>query len=245
MATTTMIQGLFEKIESIFSISNYTEACQVKFATCTLQGNALTWWNSHVKTVTPEAAHAMPWRTLKKMTTYKYCLRGEIKKFEFEMWNLKVKGTDVVTYNQRFQELALMCDRMFPEEANKIEKRSALLLNDKLRTRGNLMTTTKLNNNFPRGRMWLKLTLLGLVKGRNMLELYHYATSANFTTMARALTLTCYGCGNQGNYKSDYPELKNQNHGNQAEGTKARGMLYALGGGETDQDPNNIEDGIE
>ncbi|GJT65111.1 putative reverse transcriptase domain-containing protein [Tanacetum coccineum] len=68
----------------------------VKFATCTLQGNALTWWNSHVKTTTPEAAHAMPWRTLKKMMTDKYCPRGEIKKLEFEMWNLKVKGIDQV-----------------------------------------------------------------------------------------------------------------------------------------------------
>ncbi|GJT80339.1 reverse transcriptase domain-containing protein [Tanacetum coccineum] len=67
----------------------------VKFATCTLQGNALTWWNSHVKTTTPEAAHAMPWRTLKKMMTDKYCPRGKIKKLEFEMWNLKVKGNDV------------------------------------------------------------------------------------------------------------------------------------------------------
>ncbi|GKF96560.1 hypothetical protein Tco_0292381, partial [Tanacetum coccineum] len=52
-------------------------------------------WNSHVKTTTPEAAHAMPWRTLKKMMTDKYCPRGEIKKLEFEMWNLKVKGNDV------------------------------------------------------------------------------------------------------------------------------------------------------
>ncbi|GKD44504.1 putative reverse transcriptase domain-containing protein, partial [Tanacetum coccineum] len=60
-------------------ISNCTVACQVKFATCTLQGNALTWWNSHVKTTTPEATHAMPWRTLKKMMTDKYCPRGEIK----------------------------------------------------------------------------------------------------------------------------------------------------------------------
>ncbi|GJZ38525.1 hypothetical protein Tco_0585088 [Tanacetum coccineum] len=50
----------FEKMESVYSISNYTVACQVKFAMCTLQGNALTWWNSHVKTNTPEAAHAMP-----------------------------------------------------------------------------------------------------------------------------------------------------------------------------------------
>ncbi|GKA26032.1 putative reverse transcriptase domain-containing protein [Tanacetum coccineum] len=112
----------FEKMESVYSISNCTVACQVKFATCTLQGNALTWWNSHVKTTTPEAAHAMPWRTLKKMMTDKYCPRGEIKKLEFEMWNLKVKGNDVVTYSQHFQELALMCDRMFPEEIDQVEK---------------------------------------------------------------------------------------------------------------------------
>ncbi|GKF55001.1 reverse transcriptase domain-containing protein, partial [Tanacetum coccineum] len=112
----------FEKIESVYSISNCTVACQVKFATCTLQGNALTWWNSHVKTTTPEDAHAMPWRTLKKIMTDKYCQRGEIKKLEFEMCNLKVKGTDVVTYSQRFQELALMWDRMFPEEIDQVEK---------------------------------------------------------------------------------------------------------------------------
>ncbi|GKF68310.1 hypothetical protein Tco_0197989 [Tanacetum coccineum] len=34
-------------------------------------------------------------RTLKKMMTDKYCPKGKIKKLEFEMWNLKVKGTDV------------------------------------------------------------------------------------------------------------------------------------------------------
>ncbi|GJZ73123.1 putative reverse transcriptase domain-containing protein, partial [Tanacetum coccineum] len=47
---------------------------------------------------------------------------GEIKKLEFEYWNLKVRGTDLMTYNQRFQELALMCDRMFPEESAKVER---------------------------------------------------------------------------------------------------------------------------
>ncbi|GJS07024.1 putative reverse transcriptase domain-containing protein [Tanacetum coccineum] len=112
----------FEKMESVFSISNCTASCQVKFATCTLQDDALTWWNSHVKTTTPEAAHAMPWAALKKMMTDKYCPRGEIKKIETEMWNLKVKGTDVVAYSRRFQQLALMCSRMFPEEIDKIEK---------------------------------------------------------------------------------------------------------------------------
>ncbi|GJS17532.1 hypothetical protein Tco_0412004 [Tanacetum coccineum] len=54
--------------------------------------------------------------------TNKYCLRGEIKKLEVELWNLKVKGTDVIWYNQHFQELALLCVRMFPEESNKIER---------------------------------------------------------------------------------------------------------------------------
>ncbi|GJZ00207.1 hypothetical protein Tco_0517636 [Tanacetum coccineum] len=39
-----------------------------------------------------------------------------------ELWNLKVKGTDVVAYNQRFQELALLSDRMFPEETDKIKR---------------------------------------------------------------------------------------------------------------------------
>ncbi|GJS79314.1 hypothetical protein Tco_0729195 [Tanacetum coccineum] len=69
----------FEKMESVFHISNCTVACQIKFATCTLQENALTWWNSHVKTVGHEAAYDMPWKTLKKMMTDKYCPRGEFK----------------------------------------------------------------------------------------------------------------------------------------------------------------------
>nr|GFA67382.1 putative reverse transcriptase domain-containing protein [Tanacetum cinerariifolium] len=40
-------------------------------------------------------------------------------------WNthdLKVKGTDLESYTQRFQELALLCGRMFSEESDKIEK---------------------------------------------------------------------------------------------------------------------------
>ncbi|GJV66738.1 uncharacterized mitochondrial protein-like protein [Tanacetum coccineum] len=52
--------------------------------------------------------------------------------------------------------------------------------------------------------------------------------------------LTCYECGNQGHYRSDCPELKNNNHGNQAGGTRAHRMVHALGGGETNQDINNI-----
>ncbi|GKE22370.1 reverse transcriptase domain-containing protein, partial [Tanacetum coccineum] len=95
---------------------------QIKFATCTFLGNALTWWNSYMKTVTQDVAYAMDWKALKKMMSVKYCPMGEIKKLEIELWNLKVKGTDVASYTLRFQELALMCGRMFHEESNEVEK---------------------------------------------------------------------------------------------------------------------------
>ncbi|GKB58007.1 reverse transcriptase domain-containing protein [Tanacetum coccineum] len=112
----------FEKMESVFHIRNYTVACQIKFATCTLQGNALMWWNSYVRTIGHDVSYAMTWKTLKKMMTDKYCSRGEIKKLEIELWNLKVKGTNVESYSQRFQELALMFSRMFLEESDEVEK---------------------------------------------------------------------------------------------------------------------------
>ncbi|GJV03189.1 putative reverse transcriptase domain-containing protein [Tanacetum coccineum] len=90
----------FERLETVFRISNCTVDNQVKFATCTLMGIALTWWNSHARTVTNKVAYAMTWSDLKKKMTTKYCPRNEIKKIEAELWNLK----------------------MFPEETDKIER---------------------------------------------------------------------------------------------------------------------------
>ncbi|GJV44569.1 putative reverse transcriptase domain-containing protein [Tanacetum coccineum] len=78
--------------------------------------------NSYMKTVTQDVAYAMDWKALKKMMTVKYCLRGEIKKLEIELWNLKVKGTDIASYTLCFQELALMCGRMFHKESEEVKK---------------------------------------------------------------------------------------------------------------------------
>nr|GEY33669.1 reverse transcriptase domain-containing protein [Tanacetum cinerariifolium] len=102
--------------------SNCTVACQVKFASCTLQRSALTWWNSHMSAIGQDVAYAMLWAALKRMITGKYCPRGEIQKLESEYLNLKVKGLDLLNYNHRFQELALMCERMFLEEEAKVER---------------------------------------------------------------------------------------------------------------------------
>ncbi|GJZ58046.1 reverse transcriptase domain-containing protein [Tanacetum coccineum] len=73
-------------------------------------------------------------------------------------------------------------------------------------------------------------------------EKKHYGGYKPSSTNANA---TCYECGGQGNYKSDCPERKNQNHENQTGGTGAHGVVHALRGGETDQDHNNIKDEIE
>ncbi|GJX29520.1 reverse transcriptase domain-containing protein, partial [Tanacetum coccineum] len=112
----------FKRIETLFHINNCIVKNQVKFTTCTLHSVALTWWKSYVNIVGHNAAYDMPCKTLMKMMTTKYCPRNEIKKLEIEIWNLKVKGTDLTSYTQRFQELALLCGRMFPEVSNEVEK---------------------------------------------------------------------------------------------------------------------------
>ncbi|GJX28654.1 putative reverse transcriptase domain-containing protein [Tanacetum coccineum] len=127
----------FERMESVFHNSNYVVENQVKFATCTFLGNALTWWNSHMKAVTQDVAYVIDWKTLKKMMMDKYCPRGEIKKLEIELRNLKVKGTDVASYTLHFEELALMCGRMFHKESEEVEKYVGRLLD---MIRGNVMS---------------------------------------------------------------------------------------------------------
>ncbi|GJR81061.1 reverse transcriptase domain-containing protein [Tanacetum coccineum] len=88
----------FEKMETVFHISNCPEKSQVKYATCTLLDGALTWWNSHKRTIRTEAAFAMSWRELMKQMTEVYCPRNEIQKIEAELWNLTVKNNDLTAY---------------------------------------------------------------------------------------------------------------------------------------------------
>ncbi|GJY08204.1 putative reverse transcriptase domain-containing protein [Tanacetum coccineum] len=54
--------------------------------------------------------------------TDKYYPQGEINKLEIELWNLKVKGNDVLTYTERFQELTLICTKFVANETDKVYK---------------------------------------------------------------------------------------------------------------------------
>nr|GEZ50636.1 hypothetical protein [Tanacetum cinerariifolium] len=89
----------FEKMKSVFYICNCEENCQ---------------------TVRIDVAYEMTWKKLIKMMTEVYCPRNEIQKLKNELWNLTIKDNDVVGYTQRFQELALLCPKMVPNEEEKI-----------------------------------------------------------------------------------------------------------------------------
>ncbi|GJR35696.1 putative reverse transcriptase domain-containing protein [Tanacetum coccineum] len=109
-------------METVFHISNCPEEYQVKYATCTLLNSALTWWNSHNRTIGADAAFAMSWRELMKLMAEVCCPRTEIQKMESELWNLTVKNNDLAAYTQRFQELTMLCTKMVTEEDDRVEK---------------------------------------------------------------------------------------------------------------------------
>ena len=68
----------FEKTESVFEICSCPAASKVKYAACTFEGKALTWWNGHVKALTLVVANDMGWETMKDLMIEEYCPRGEI-----------------------------------------------------------------------------------------------------------------------------------------------------------------------
>ncbi|GJT73715.1 putative reverse transcriptase domain-containing protein [Tanacetum coccineum] len=111
----------FEKTEMVFGISECAEARKVKFAAATLQGRALTWWNSQVATRGLEAANQIGWTEMKRLMTEEFCPIEEIQRMEHELWNLKVKDFDISAYTKRFHELVQLCPEMVPTERKKIE----------------------------------------------------------------------------------------------------------------------------
>nr|GEZ62622.1 reverse transcriptase domain-containing protein [Tanacetum cinerariifolium] len=112
----------FKKMETVFHISNCPEKYQVKYATITLLNSALTWWNSHKRTIGTESAFTMSWRELIKLMAKMYCARNEIQKMEYKLWNLAVKNNDLAAYTHRFQKLTMMCTKIVPEVEDRVEK---------------------------------------------------------------------------------------------------------------------------
>ncbi|GKF28788.1 reverse transcriptase domain-containing protein, partial [Tanacetum coccineum] len=109
-------------LESVLQVSKVEDSDNVKYVACTMLDGALTWWNLYVWTVGIDAANAIPWSEFKQMLIKKYCPRSKVKKMQTKLWNLKVKGTNIVAYTQRLQKSALLCPEMIIPEARMIER---------------------------------------------------------------------------------------------------------------------------
>ncbi|GJV57045.1 putative reverse transcriptase domain-containing protein [Tanacetum coccineum] len=112
----------FEKIESTFGISDYAERNKVKFVAATLQGRALTWWNTQVATLGLAEANRKSWDDMKKMMLEEFCQEEEISRMEDELRNLRLRDQDIAAYTNRFNELVLLCPDVVPSTKKKISQ---------------------------------------------------------------------------------------------------------------------------
>nr|GFC70087.1 hypothetical protein [Tanacetum cinerariifolium] len=216
---------------------------QVKFATSTLHSVALTWWNTYVQTVCHEAAYGMSWKTLMKMMTDKYCPRNEIRKLEVELWELKVKGTDMASYTQRFQELALLCRRMFSGESDKNTGRVYTATpGGKKQYVGSKPLCAKCNYHHdgpcaPKCQNYNKI-------GHSASDCRNVANTNNANNQrdtGSGQKSRCHECGVQGHFRRECPKLKNNNNqGNQGGRNNAPARVYAVGHAGTDPDANVV-----
>ncbi|GJS03173.1 putative reverse transcriptase domain-containing protein [Tanacetum coccineum] len=221
----------------MFQISICPDKYQVKYATCTLLNSALTWWNSHKRTVGTEAAFAMSWRELMKLMAEVYYPINEIQKMESELWNLTVKNNDLAAYTQRFQKLTMMCTKMVPEEEDRVEKFIGGIPDN---IQGNVIAAeptrlqdVEVNQRDNRGQQ--PPFKRQNVEGQNVSRAYtagnnekrgyagHLPYCNKFAVPATQRSPvvnqrvpTCFECGRQGHYRNECPKLKNQNRGKKA-----------------------------
>ncbi|GJX02535.1 putative reverse transcriptase domain-containing protein [Tanacetum coccineum] len=195
-----------EKMESVFNISGCAIENQVKFATCTLLGPTLTWWNGQIRTLDPEA-YAMTW---------------------------EVKGNDVPTYTERFQELTLICTKFVANETEKVDKYIS-----------GLPDNIYVNVKSARPRRWIDYHELANdlldQKPTRYAERDRRKESRNVILCPSAPKCHfhhnwpkemgqhpkgngCFECKAPGHFKRDCPKLKNKDGGN----GNAHGWVYAV-----------------
>ncbi|GKA64329.1 putative reverse transcriptase domain-containing protein, partial [Tanacetum coccineum] len=254
----------FEKMETVFHISNCPEKYQVKYASCTLLNSALTWWNSHKRTIGIEAAYAMSWAELMKLMTEVYCPRNEVQKMETELWNLVVKGNDLTAYTRRFQELVLLCTRMVPNEEDKVERFVGGLpdniqgnviaaeptkLQDAIRIANNLMdqklkgyARSAKNKRRNGGQCF---TTAGNNEKKGVVGSISLLVNKCKLHHAGPCTVRCGNCKRVGHITRDYttavtPNTQRALVGNQPESNEAMAKAYAIRGGGANPDSNVV-----
>ncbi|GJX15488.1 reverse transcriptase domain-containing protein [Tanacetum coccineum] len=175
--------------------------------------------------------------------------RHEIKKLEIKLWNLKVNGNDVASYTLRFQELALMCGRMFHEESDEVEKYVSglpdMIRGNKRKLEFNVGNNQRYQQQNKRQNTRRAYTAVPSEKREytGLLPLGSGPNGNNNNHGNSGMTQnagTCYECCVQGHFKRDCPKLKNRNHGNQGGNGNASAKVYVVGNAGTNPESNTV-----
>ncbi|GKC95990.1 putative reverse transcriptase domain-containing protein [Tanacetum coccineum] len=214
----------FKKMETVFHISNCPEKYQVKYATCTLLNSALTWWNSHKRTVGIEAAYAMKWMELMKLITEVYCLRKEVQKMETEM---------VPNEEDKVK-------RFVGGMPDNIQRNKPIFKRQNVGGQ-NVARAYTAGNNEKKGYVGslpycnkYKMHHAGqcTVRCRNGKRVGHMTRDCKVTVtpntqrapVGNQQGIICYECGRLGPFRKDCPKLRNQNRGNKT-GNKTENQI--------------------
>ncbi|GJT95747.1 putative reverse transcriptase domain-containing protein [Tanacetum coccineum] len=201
-----------------------------------------------------DAAYGMPWKTLMKMMTDKYCPRNEIKKLEMEIWNLKVKKSDklekyvsglpdmihgsiVVSKPKIMQEAVEIATKLMDKKIRTFAERSG----EKKPYGGSKPLCAKCNYHYdglcaPRCHKCNKVGHLD----HDCRSTANANNANNQRGTGSGQKPTCYECGAQGHFKRDCPKLRNNNRGNQAGNGNALAKVYVVGRAGTNPDSNVV-----
>ncbi|GJX35577.1 putative reverse transcriptase domain-containing protein [Tanacetum coccineum] len=194
---------------------------QVKFATCTLHSVALTWWNTHVKTVGHDAAYES----------------DKIEKYVGGLPDM-IHGSVVASKLKTMQEAIEITTDLMDKKICTFADRTG----EKKLYGGSKPLCPKCNyhHDGPCAPKCHKCNRVG-----HLARDCRSPANANIANNQRGTGTgqkpTCYKCGAQGHFKRECPKLKNNNNrGNPAGNVNASAKVYAVGHAGTNPDSNVV-----
>ncbi|GJU88758.1 putative reverse transcriptase domain-containing protein [Tanacetum coccineum] len=224
----------FERMEYVFHISNCTIENQVKFATCTLHSVALTWWNTHVKTIGHDAAYELALLCGRMFLEES----DKIEKYVGGLPDM-IHRSVVASKPKTIEEaVEIITELMYKKIRTFVE-----WTGEKKQYGGSKPLCSKCNYYYdgPCAPRCHKCSKVGHL-ARNCRSTANANNANNQKGTGSGQKPTCYECGAQGYFKRDFPKLKNNNCGNQCGNGNALAKVYAVDRAGTNPDSNIVTD---